>query len=78
MSTHRCTEVLLPLQFQRSKYMPGFTKFDFAFSNSFDHTPDPEKFLAEMQRVLKPGGILMIRCPNLGKMIACDILGSRI
>ena len=30
--------------------------FDFVFSNSFDHSIMPEKFLSEMQRVLKPGG----------------------
>jgi len=31
-------------------------EFDFAFSNSFDHSLYPEKFLSEMQRVLKPNG----------------------
>ena len=30
--------------------------FDFAFCNSFDHSLYPDKFLEEMQRVLKPGG----------------------
>jgi len=31
-------------------------EFDFVFSNSFDHSIYPEKFLSEMQRVLKQGG----------------------
>jgi len=31
-------------------------EFDFAFSNSLDHSIYPEKFLSEMQRVLKSGG----------------------
>ena len=30
--------------------------FDFVFSNSFDHSIYPDKFLSEMQRVLKSGG----------------------
>jgi len=31
-------------------------EFDFVFSNSFDHSIYPDKFLSEMQRVLKSGG----------------------
>ena len=31
-------------------------EFDFVFSNSFDHSIYPDKFLSEMQRVLKPNG----------------------
>ena len=31
-------------------------EFDFVFSNSFDHSIYPAKFISEMERVLKPGG----------------------
>jgi len=31
-------------------------EFDFVFSNSFDHSIYPDKFVSEMERVLKPGG----------------------
>lgn len=30
--------------------------FDFVFSNSFDHSLNPEKFIFEIEQVLKPGG----------------------
>lgn len=36
--------------------------FDTVFSNTIlHHIPDPEPFLAEARRVLKPGGVLLIR-----------------
>jgi ubiquinone/menaquinone biosynthesis C-methylase UbiE len=36
--------------------------FDTVFSNTIlHHVPDPEPFLKEARRVLKPGGVLLIR-----------------
>lgn len=35
-------------------------KFDFVFSNVFDHSLYPEKKCAEMERVLRPGGIIIM------------------
>jgi SAM-dependent methyltransferase len=35
-------------------------EFDFVFTNSFDHSIYPDKFLSEMQRVLKSGGYGLI------------------
>ena len=34
--------------------------FDFLFTNIFDHALYPDKFCAEMERVCKPNGIIMI------------------
>lgn len=34
--------------------------FEFAFTNIFDHSLYPEKFLKEMDRVVKPGGVILI------------------
>ena len=31
--------------------------FDFEFSNVFDHALYPDKFVGEIERTLKPGGI---------------------
>lgn len=34
--------------------------FDFEFSNVFDHALYPEKFVGEIERTLKPGGICVL------------------
>lgn len=34
--------------------------FDFEFSNVFDHALYPEKFVAEIERTLKPGGLCVL------------------
>ena len=34
--------------------------FDFEFSNVFDHALYPEKFVAEIERTLKPGGVCVL------------------
>lgn len=34
--------------------------FDFEFSNVFDHALYPEKFVGEIQRTLKPGGVCVL------------------
>jgi SAM-dependent methyltransferase len=40
--------------------------FDLAYAdNVFEHIPDPEITFAELFRVLKPGGVLMAKTPNL-------------
>ena len=40
--------------------------FDIVAShNTIEHVPEPDKALLEMLRVLKPGGLLIIVCPNL-------------
>jgi len=33
---------------------------DFVFTNIFDHSIYPQKFISEMQRVLKPGGHVLM------------------
>jgi 2-polyprenyl-3-methyl-5-hydroxy-6-metoxy-1,4-benzoquinol methylase len=33
-------------------------------SHTIEHVPDPVSYLAEFNRLLKPGGILMLACPN--------------
>jgi ubiquinone/menaquinone biosynthesis C-methylase UbiE len=39
--------------------------FDIVVSSEcIEHTPDPRKALAEMGRVLKPGGVLVVTVPN--------------
>jgi SAM-dependent methyltransferase len=44
----------------------GDAMFDFVRSNhSFEHIPNPEPVLAEIRRVLKPGGKLFIGVPNI-------------
>lgn len=35
-------------------------EFDIVYSNSFDHSLYPEKFLSEIQRVVKPGGLVLL------------------
>jgi len=40
--------------------------FDFVRSNhSFEHIPNPDVILAEIKRILKPGGTLFVGVPNL-------------
>ena len=34
--------------------------FDFVFTNIFDHTPYPEKFVSEMERVCAVSGVIVI------------------
>ena len=36
-------------------------EFDFVFSNCFDHSLYPEKFISETKRVLKPGGFVLFQ-----------------
>jgi SAM-dependent methyltransferase len=35
--------------------------FDFVFSNSFDHSLEPDKMISEIERVLKPGGHALLQ-----------------
>ncbi|KAK4358312.1 hypothetical protein RND71_023922 [Anisodus tanguticus] len=35
-------------------------KFDLEFSNVFDHALSPEKFVSEIERTLKPGGVCVL------------------
>lgn len=59
--------------------LPGFLKEAKYENNQFDavtmwdvleHTPDPMSELAETNRILKPGGILVINFPNIGSKLA--------
>jgi 2-polyprenyl-3-methyl-5-hydroxy-6-metoxy-1,4-benzoquinol methylase len=64
---------------------PG-TLFDQQYpENAFDvvtvwdvleHTHDPNGFLSECQRVLKPGGILVVNVPDIGSWLA-RVMGRR-
>uniref|UniRef100_A0A1J3CS82 Methyltransferase type 11 domain-containing protein n=1 Tax=Noccaea caerulescens TaxID=107243 RepID=A0A1J3CS82_NOCCA len=41
--------------------------FDFEFSNVFDHALYPEKFVGEIERTLKPGGVCVLHVSLHGK-----------
>lgn len=41
--------------------------FDFEFSNVFDHALYPEKFVREIERTLKPGGVCVLHVSVSGK-----------
>lgn len=44
--------------------------FDFVFSfHALEHMQDPEKVLAEMSRVLKPGGVFLVGTPNSRRIV---------
>ncbi|KAJ6897544.1 S-adenosyl-L-methionine-dependent methyltransferases superfamily protein [Populus alba x Populus x berolinensis] len=44
--------------FHRQPFDDG--TFDFEFSNVFDHALFPDKFVGEIERTLKPGGICVL------------------
>jgi SAM-dependent methyltransferase len=44
--------------FHRQPFDAG--TFDFEFSNVFDHALFPDKFVGEIERTLKPGGICVL------------------
>lgn len=37
------------------------SSIDFVFSNMLDHSCDPKKFVSEIERVLRPGGIALLQ-----------------
>ncbi len=44
--------------------------FDMVFSfHALEHIPEPQRALAEMGRVLRPGGMYLIGTPNKGRLI---------
>lgn len=52
--------------------------FDFEFSNVFDHALYPEKFVREIERTLKPGGVCVLHVAittRSDKYSANDLLG---
>ncbi|CAL9078599.1 unnamed protein product [Musa textilis] len=53
--------------------------FDFEFSNVFDHALYPERFAAEVERTLRPGGVAMLHVAvhrRGDKYSANDLLGG--
>jgi SAM-dependent methyltransferase len=51
----------------------GFPSHGFDVVTLFDvleHVPDIETFLAEVRRILKPGGLLVVQSPNLHSLMA--------
>lgn len=51
-----------PLVLEGDFHRQPFTNesFDFEFSNVFDHALYPDKFVAEIERTLKPGGVCVL------------------
>jgi SAM-dependent methyltransferase len=52
--------------------------FDTAFMSLVIHFTDPEKTVAEVRRLLKPGGILIISNLDLGALRGLDLIRCRI
>ncbi|CAL9775953.1 unnamed protein product [Musa acuminata subsp. burmannicoides] len=53
--------------------------FDFEFSNVFDHALYPERFVAEVERTLRPGGVVVLHVAvhrRGDKYSANDLLGG--
>ncbi|KAJ4772361.1 S-adenosyl-L-methionine-dependent methyltransferases superfamily protein [Rhynchospora pubera] len=62
--------------FHKQPFEPN--SFDFEFSNVFDHALYPDRFVAEMERTLKPGGVAVIHVAlhrRGDKYSANDLLG---
>jgi len=50
-------------QLEEAKYSDGF--FDLIYLDSvIEHVPQPSKLIKEIYRILKPGGLVYIVCPN--------------
>ncbi|XP_042056091.1 uncharacterized protein LOC121800630 [Salvia splendens] len=47
-----------PTDFHRQPFDDG--SFDFEFSNVFDHALYPDKFVGEIERTLRPGGVCVL------------------
>ncbi len=48
--------------------------------NFLEHVPDPRATLVEIRRILKPGGLAAVLCPNLGSLyhrLMLELLGDR-
>ncbi len=57
----------------------GFEAGSFDFVNmedSIEHIPDPKEIITEVYRLLKPGGWLLVRTPDIGSLLA-RVLGKR-